>query len=68
MGRTSSFRIAIRDSWKKRYLINHEPIIIFAVSVLLLLPCVWCEMSITGQDEYWLSLRTPMETLERESW
>lgn len=33
-----------------------------------MMPCIWCETSITGQDEYWLSFRTPMETLERGDW
>ncbi|UCD71353.1 MAG: glycosyltransferase family 39 protein [Syntrophobacterales bacterium] len=42
--------------------------VIFVVGILLLLPCIWSEMSVTGQDEYLLSLRTPMETLERGSW
>jgi len=39
--------------------------IVFAVGILLLVPCIWSETSVTGQDEYWLSLRTPIETLER---
>ena len=55
------------SSWR-RCLSNHESIIILVAGILLLLPCVWCETSITGQDEYWLSLRTPMETLERGDW
>ena len=54
-------------SWK-RFLSNHESIVILVAGILLLLPCVWCETSITGQDEYWLSLRTPIETLERGDW
>ena len=32
------------------------------------MPGIWSESGITGQDEYWLSLRTPMETLERGTW
>jgi len=52
----------------RRWLSNHEAIAVFAFGILLLLPCVWSETSITGQDEYWLSLRTPMETLERGDW
>ena len=42
--------------------------IVFAVGILLLVPCIWSETSVTGQDEYWLSLRTPIETLERGTW
>jgi 4-amino-4-deoxy-L-arabinose transferase-like glycosyltransferase len=62
-----TMKAGMRSSWR-RCLSNHESIIIFAAGILLLLPCVWYETSITGQDEYWLSLRTPMETLERGDW
>jgi len=58
----------MEQSARIRYPGHYESIIIFAVGILLLLPCVWSETSITGQDEYWLSLRTPMETLERGDW
>jgi len=58
----------MRDSLRIRCPGRYEPVVIFAVGILLLLPCIWSETSITGQDEYWLSLRTPMETLERGSW
>jgi len=47
---------------------RHGTAIIFFLGVALLLPCIWCETSITGQDEYWLSFRTPMETMERGAW
>ena len=36
--------------------------------MVLLFPSIWSETSITGQDEYWLSFRTPMETLARGDW
>ncbi len=49
-------------------LVRHEALIVFVIGVCLLLPCIWCETSITGQDEYWLSFRTPMETLGRGDW
>ncbi len=49
----------------KTILGRREATVIFVLGVFLLLPRIWCETSITGQDEYWLSLRTPMETLER---
>jgi len=62
-----TMKAVMGSSWR-RWLSNHEAIIILAAGILLLLPCVWCETSITGQDEYWLSLRTPMETLERGDW
>ncbi len=39
-----------------------------AAGFLLLLPSIWSETSITGQDEYWLTFRTPMETLARGDW
>lgn len=44
------------------------PITLFLIGLFLLLPMIWSETSITGQDEYWLSLRTPMESMERGSW
>jgi 4-amino-4-deoxy-L-arabinose transferase-like glycosyltransferase len=47
---------------------RHDALIIFVIGVFLLVPRIWCETSITGQDEYWLSFRTPMETLERGDW
>jgi len=47
---------------------RREALIVFGIGVLLLLPCIWCETSITGQDEYWLTFRTPMETLKRGEW
>ncbi len=62
-----TIKAVMGSSWR-RCLGNHEAIVILVAGVLLLLPCVWCETSITGQDEYWLSLRTPMETLERGDW
>jgi len=47
---------------------RREALCIFVAGVILLLPCIWCETSITGQDEYWLGFRTPMETLEHGGW
>ncbi len=47
---------------------RHAPWIAFFLGVLFLMPGIWSECSITGQDEYWLSFRTPMETLERDTW
>lgn len=40
----------------------------FWVAVLLLLPSIWSQCSITGQDEYWLSFRTVLEMQERGEW
>lgn len=39
---------------------------LFALAVLL--PSVWSQSSITGQDEYWLSFRTVLEMQERGEW
>ena len=47
---------------------RHSPWVVFFLGVLFLMPGIWSESGITGQDEYWLSLRTPMETLERGTW
>jgi 4-amino-4-deoxy-L-arabinose transferase-like glycosyltransferase len=43
-------------------------VIVFLLGVALLLPSVWSEASPSDKDEYWRSLRTPLEMLERESW
>ncbi|MBW1816221.1 MAG: glycosyltransferase family 39 protein [Deltaproteobacteria bacterium] len=45
----------------------YVPVLVFFLGILILLPSIWSETSITGKDEYWLSLRTPMEMLERDS-
>lgn len=37
-------------------------------SLLVLLPSIWSDSSVTGSDEYTLSLRTPMEMLEHGQW
>jgi len=60
-------KAVVGGSWRS-LLSNHESMIVFVAGIVLLLPCVWCETSITGQDEYWLSLRTPIETLARGDW
>src|SRR6185436_712445 len=44
------------------------PAVIFALGVAILVPSIWSETSVTGTDEYWLSLRTPMEMKERGEW
>jgi 4-amino-4-deoxy-L-arabinose transferase-like glycosyltransferase len=62
-----TMKAGLGSSWR-RWLGNHEAMVVLALGILLLLPCVWSETSITGQDEYWLSLRTPMETLARGDW
>ncbi|HBZ55586.1 MAG TPA: hypothetical protein DEO88_09285 [Syntrophobacteraceae bacterium] len=47
---------------------RYAPAIIFVLGVLLLLPGIGSETGITDKDEYWLSLRTPMETMARGDW
>ncbi|MFP5213059.1 MAG: ArnT family glycosyltransferase [Acidobacteriota bacterium] len=47
---------------------NHEALLVFLMGVILFLPSIWSEASITGKDEYLLSFRTPMEMLDRGSW
>jgi len=44
------------------------PVLVFLLGIAVLLPSVWSETSVTGKDEYWLSFRTPMEMLVRDSW
>ncbi|MBK8976621.1 MAG: glycosyltransferase family 39 protein [Planctomycetes bacterium] len=41
---------------------------LFVVAFALCVVAVWSETSVTGQDEYWLSFRTPLEMLERDSY
>ncbi len=54
---------------QKTYLFErYDVLIVLVMGMFLLMPCIWCETSITGQDEYWLSFRTPMETLEHGGW
>ncbi|MDZ7698350.1 MAG: glycosyltransferase family 39 protein [Deltaproteobacteria bacterium] len=47
---------------------RHAALSLFVIGALFLAPRIWCETSITGQDEYWLSFRTPMETLDHDNW
>jgi len=47
---------------------RNTPLIIFLLGIVLLTPSIWLETSITDKDEYWRSLRTPMEMHERGSW
>ena len=44
------------------------PLLLFVLGVVALLPSIWSETSVTGSDEYTLSLRTPMEMLEKNDW
>jgi len=44
------------------------PWLVFALGVLLLLPSIWSETSVTCADEYVLTFRTPMEMNERGQW
>lgn len=44
------------------------PWLVFALGVLLFLPSIWSETSVTCSDEYVLTFRTPMEMLDRGQW
>ncbi|MEO0481542.1 MAG: glycosyltransferase family 39 protein [Planctomycetota bacterium] len=41
---------------------------VFLFALLGLTPCIWSPGSVSGQDEYWLSLRTPLEMQAEDSW
>jgi 4-amino-4-deoxy-L-arabinose transferase-like glycosyltransferase len=41
---------------------------LFALAVVLLLPAIWSEASVSGQDEYYLSFRTVLEMQARGDW
>jgi len=47
---------------------RHAVLLVFLTGILVLTPSIWSETSITGQDEYWLSFRTPLESMERHTW
>jgi len=48
---------------------NHwAPWWVVVFSLLVMLPSIWSDSSVTGSDEYTLSLRTPMEMLEHGHW
>ena len=44
------------------------PWVVFFLGILALVPSIGSETSVTGSDEYTLSLRTPMEMKERGDW
>jgi 4-amino-4-deoxy-L-arabinose transferase-like glycosyltransferase len=44
------------------------PWLVFVFGVVLLLPSIWSETSVTCSDEYVLTFRTPMEMNERGEW
>ncbi len=44
------------------------PWAVFILGILLLLPSIWSESSVTGGDEYMFTLPTPMEMRERGEW
>ncbi|MBN9691707.1 MAG: glycosyltransferase family 39 protein [Verrucomicrobia bacterium] len=44
------------------------PWIVFLFGLTVLMPSIWSETSVTGSDEYTLTLRTPMEMKERDQW
>lgn len=58
----------MKDSSAVETINRLAPWIVFAAGLVLLFPSIWSETSITGQDEYWLSFRTPMETIARGDW
>jgi len=50
-----------RDFHRRRWV----PIFIFILGILVFLPCIWSESSVTERDEFSLSFRTPLEMQER---
>lgn len=47
---------------------RYAPLIVFVLGIFLLMPGIWSQTGITAKDEYWLSLRTPLETMARGDW
>ncbi|MBX3731178.1 MAG: glycosyltransferase family 39 protein [Verrucomicrobiae bacterium] len=58
------------DSWATGLESRRDwvPWIVFLLGLLSLFPSIGSETSVTGSDEYTLSLRTPMEMQERGDW
>jgi len=44
------------------------PVFLFILGIVVFLPSIWSETSVTERDEYSLSFRTPMEMKERGAW
>ena len=57
-----------RDTNSEATLYRWSPWIVFVFALLLNLPSIWSETSVTCSDEYQLSLRTPMEMDARGEW
>lgn len=67
---SSTASSGIRDSWTAWLESRPQwvPWILFFIGILALAPSIGSETSVTGSDEYTLSLRTPMEMVERGDW
>ena len=53
--------------WKLRF--RHDMLVgVFLLGILVTAPSIWSEASPTDKDEYWLTLRTPLEMLEAGDW
>lgn len=50
------------------FLERRGALIVFILGVVLLLPGTGSETGVTTKDEYWLSFRTPLETLAKGDW
>jgi hypothetical protein len=56
------------DTNSQATLYRWSPWLVFVFALLLNLPSIWSETSVTCSDEYQLSLRTPMEMDARGEW
>ncbi len=56
------------DTNSEATLYRWSPWLVFVFALLLNLPSIWSETSVTCSDEYQLSLRTPMEMDARGEW
>lgn len=45
-----------------------SPWLVFVISLLIYIPSIWSETSVTCSDEYSLSFRTPMEMNDHNTW
>lgn len=47
---------------------RRQTLVLFLLALALLLPGIWEATGLTGKDEFYLGLRTPMEMIEGDHW
>ena len=47
---------------------SRQTLLLFLLTLAVLLPGIWEATGLTGKDEFFLGLRTPMEMIEGDHW